>query len=286
MLVNVARSCFRLSVWNRILQVLAVLVIVMVTIGVTATPVGSRPLTAIGPDQAAGSIDDVVGIPPAGPTNVSGPTNSANAMFVVASYNELLGRPADTAGLDFHLARLAAGGARSRGAFAYGMLFSAEGSRHEVRRAYTDLLDRSPDAGGEDYWTNHLQGRGVLDLRVLLLAGDEYYAAAGGTDGAWIDALYLDTVGRAADAGGRQYWLDQRANGVSRTLVAAGLYLSDEALGHRVDSYYGEALGRTPGAAERAGATATIRRIGERGLRAQIWASDEVFERYLDVVLP
>ena len=279
MLVNVARSCLRLSVWHRIFQILAVVLIVMITIGLTASPVGAGMVSP----QVGGALE-LVEMPPSGPTNVAGPTNSANAMYVTASYAELLGRPADTAGLDFHLSRMAAGGARTRSAFSYSMLFSAEGSRNEVRRAYEDLLDRNPDPVGDRYWTNHLQGRGVLDLRILLLAGDEYFANAGGSNTAWVDALYVDNVGRPADSGGRQYWLDRLDAGVSRTLVAAGFYLSDEALGHRVDGYFQEALGRNPSAGERVGSVATVRRVGERGLRAQLWGSDEVFERYLDEV--
>ncbi len=211
----------------------------------------------------------------------TGSATSANARFVVAGYQQLLGRAADTAGLDFHVSRLAAGGDRTRQAFTYSMLFSVEGSRQEVRRAYQGLLGRSADSVGEDYWTNHLQGHGVLDLRVLLMSSDEYYRYSGDSATAWLEALYLDILGRASDQEGLEYWLDVVNGGVARALVVAGLYLSDEALGRRVDTYYQESLGRSPSSSERAGAITTIRRDGERGLRAQIWASDEVYETYL-----
>lgn len=219
------------------------------------------------------------------PAQAADSGGSANARFVAAGYQQLLGRSADDGGLDFHVSRLAAGGDRTRNAFTYSMLFSVEGSRQEVRRAYLGLLGRSADGPGEDYWTNHLQGHGVLDLRVLLMSSDEYYRHSGNTDEAWLEALYLDVLGRGSDDSGRQYWLNIIDSGIARPLVVAGLYLSDEALGRRVDAYYQEALDRTPTTEERSAAIDTIRRQGERGLRAEIWASDEVFEQYLQAAL-
>ncbi|MEM9566224.1 MAG: DUF4214 domain-containing protein [Actinomycetota bacterium] len=215
----------------------------------------------------------------------TGSATSANARFVVDAYQTLLGRDPDTAGLDFHLARLASGGSRSRQAVTYALLFSAEGSRGEVGRAYQDLLDRAPDGPGSDYWTSHLEGNGVVDLRVLLLASDEYRTRAGATDQSWIEALYVDVLGRGADASGLAYWTGQASAGVARALIAAAVYQSDEALARRATAYYSEILGRSPSTGERDGAVATIRRIGERGLRAELLASDEAFESSLQAAL-
>ncbi|MEM9654525.1 MAG: DUF4214 domain-containing protein, partial [Actinomycetota bacterium] len=214
-----------------------------------------------------------------------GTANSANARFVVDAYQQLLGRTADSAGLDFHLSRLAAGGDRSRQTFVYALLFSSEGSGQEVGRAYDDLLGRAADATGATYWTSHLEGHGVLDLRVLLLASEEYHSRAGGTNAAWIEALYLDVLGRASDPGGLAYWLALADGGTPRPLIVAGLYLSDEALERRVDAYYQETLTRAPTPTERTDGVAYIRTNGERQLRAEIWASDEAFEQYLDAAL-
>ncbi|MGH1492231.1 MAG: DUF4214 domain-containing protein [Acidimicrobiales bacterium] len=215
----------------------------------------------------------------------TGNAESANARFVVDGYQELLGRDADTEGLDFHLARLAAGGDTSRYAFAYSMLFSVEGSSQEVERAYAGLLSRTADSAGETYWTSHLQGHGVLDLRVLLMSSDEYWNGSGTSEAEWLEALYQDTLGRASDETGRLYWLAEIEADVPRPLIAAGLYLSDEALGHRVDTYYDETLSRQPTVDERIAAINTIRDRGERELRAELWASDEHFEQYLTAAL-
>lgn len=212
-------------------------------------------------------------------------TESANARFVAAGYQELLGRAADIGGLDFHVSRLAAGGDRTREAFTYTLLFSVEGSRQEVARAYAGLLGRSADPAGEAHWTNHLQGHGVLDLRVLLMSSQEYWNGSGDSDRDWLEALYQDILDRASDEGGRQYWMELIESGVERPLIVAGLYLSDESLGRRVDSYYDEILHRAPTAAERSEAINVIRTGDERDLRARLWASDEAFEQYLQAAL-
>ncbi len=241
----------------RLLALLAVLVVVLA--GTTA------------PRSAAYAVD--------------GPVSSANARYLVDTYQALLGRSVDGTGLDYQLNVIKSGGDRSRRIVTYGLLFSAEGSRQEVQRAYADLLDRSPEPAGADYWTDHLQGHGVLDLRVLLLASDEYHSRAGGSDTAWLRAVYRDVLGRSVDDAGLAYWRDAARRGVARPLIVAGIYVSDEALGQRVDTYYAEALGRTPTAGERSGAIGIIRADGERGLRALVWASDERFERYLQPVV-
>lgn len=235
------------------------------------------------PSTPAAAVDEGSGPDPT--SAYTGSVTSANARFVVAAYQAALDRDPDTSGLDFHLARLVAGGAVSRQAITYSLLFSTEGSAQEVERAYQDLLDRAPDSTGASYWTAHLQGHGVLDLRILLLSSDEYHAGAGGTDQAWIESLYTDILGRAADSGGLVYWLERAGSGVARPLIVAGIHQSDEALRRRAGAYYQEVLGRSPGTAEADGAADTIRRIGERGLRAQLLASDEAYEIHLQAAL-
>lgn len=213
-----------------------------------------------------------------------GTANSANARFIVGGYQHLLNRTADEAGVDFHLARMTSGGERTRLAFTYSLLFSAEGASQEVDRVYDQLLDRDPDAVGAQFWQAHLQGHDVLDLRVLVLSSDEYYSRAGGNDGAWLTALYRDVLGRDPDADGFAYW-QARVATAPRPMIVAGLYLSDEALGRRVEAYYNEAVGRTPSEAEKTAGVARIRSVGERHYRAIVWASDDAFEPYLDAAL-
>lgn len=253
-------------------------------------------LVLLGLADAAGAADPPAPTrpPPAAPAAagaataaVTGPVTSANARYITDAYQTLLGRAADDAGLDYQLARLAAGGDRSREAMSWSLAFSPEGSRLEVNRAYSDLLGRSPDDAGATYWTAHLQGHGVVDLRVLLLASDELrLRSGGGTDTGWIGALYTAVLGRGPDSDGQQYWLGRLQAGVPRALVAASIYQSDEALGRRVQALYTEILSRGATGAEQTAGVAVIRATDERNLRARLIASDEAFEPYLTGVLP
>ncbi len=221
-------------------------------------------------------------IAPAGAQQVSAVSaTSANARFIVETYQRFLGRAPDSAGLDHHLAGLAAGGDRTRLRYLTGLLLSEEGRRRQVASIYDELLGRQPDGAGLAYWADHLGSRGLHDLRILIVASDEYHARSGGTDDAWLEAVYAGALGRAADAAGKQYWLAELSRGAPRILVAAGIHLSGEALGHRAATLFAEALGRTPSGAERAAGAALISARGERALLAVVWSSDELYERYL-----
>ncbi len=212
----------------------------------------------------------------------SAPVDSANARYVVATYQQFLQRDPADSGLDFHLSRMVAGGDLSREQMARSLLFSPEGSALEVARAYQSILDRGADADGKAYWARHLQRNDVLDLRVLLLSSNEYHRRNGGTDNAWISALYRDILGRSPESVGLTYWSRQAARGVPRPLIVAGFYLGRESLGRRTNAYYQLALERTPTAAERSAGASLIARDGERALYARLWASDEAFETYFD----
>ena len=213
----------------------------------------------------------------------TGSVESANARYLVASYQQFLGRDPADAGLDFHLNRLASGGDESRERVARSLLYGSEGSANEVARAYQSLLRRDPEPKGGAYWTEHLRTNDVLDLRVLLLSSDEYHRRSGGTDQSWVAALYRDVLGRSAEPAGLAYWSNQASRGVSRSIIVSGFYLGRESLGLRTDSYYHLTLDRTPTAVERAEGIALIAAEGERALYARLWASDERFEPFFDL---
>ena len=126
----------------------------------------------------------------------TGTVESANARYVVATYQQLLGRDPDDVALDFYLSRIAAGGDTSRKTMAEALLFGPEASAREVDRAYGSILHRSAEPTGKTYWTRHLQDHDVLDLRVLLMSSDEYVRQSGGTNQSWVNALYADILQR------------------------------------------------------------------------------------------
>ena len=210
-------------------------------------------------------------------------TDSANAAWLRVVYVDTLGRQADDAGLDFWVSRLAGGGSRTREDVVRGFVYSPEGSAVEVVRAYTELLDRQPEAGGAAFWTDYLQHNPVIILRSNLIASDEYFEASG-SNNAWLSDIYLEILNRPIDGGGAAYWADQLASGRTRWDVVFSLYVSDEALGQRADDYATEILSRVMTPSERIEAIQLMRAEDERALRAQLLASDEAFEPFLEAV--
>lgn len=110
-------------------------------------------------------------------------------------------------------------------------------------RAYAALLGRAPDVAGLDAaaarmaatpnrWDPGWEGV-VLARECDRLAGSAEFAArhgaAGPSDGAFVDLLYAGALGRAADAGGRAFWVGRLAPGEdTRGEVAAAVLLSEE----------------------------------------------------------
>jgi hypothetical protein len=114
-----------------------------------------------------------------------------------------------------------------------------------VTRAYQTLLDRAPDSAGLSWWTGQMQA-GVTDEQVeaALLGSTEYVQLHGGTDLAWIDAIYSDLLDRAADVGGAAYWLGQLQQGVGFYQIALSIADSAEHAAVVVANDYFTYLGR------------------------------------------
>lgn len=207
---------------------------------------------------------------------------SANVLWLTNTYEVVFGRAPDDGGLDYWLGQLAGGGDVSRERVARAMLFSVEGARNEVERAYVDLLSRSAEPEGKAYWTNYLQGNAVSELRTFILGSREIMLRTG-TMTAWLDLVYNELIGRDADPVGREYWLGLIDRGLEPALAVDSIYRSEEALQGRVEAYYQEVLGRSATVAERMAGADLIRRRNERTLRANVLALDEAFEQYLSV---
>ncbi len=197
------------------------------------------------------------------------PTNQS---FVAALYEDVLGRPAEPAGLAAHVSMLESGAShwqvvsnllrsperaqkigRPANLAAEGSL-SAAGSATSsaeavVNALYHDILGRAPDAGGKALFVGKLNaGASAQSVARALLSSPEY-------NGLLVDGMYQKYLGRAADAMGRAFWIGRLAAGATPDAVAAGLLGSTEyALQHAgnqalVTALYHDILGRAPDAA-------------------------------------
>ncbi len=211
----------------------------------------------------------------------SGVANSANARWLVSLYADVFARPADLGGLDHWLARIAAGGERSRLVVARSFLSSQEGSRNEAVIAYQELLGRSPDPQGLVFWTDYLRTGSVNSLRFQHLASPEYYRNAGGTNDGYVRQLYRDLLGREIDSSGLRFYVGRLDTGTPTWWVSRSIYESNESLGNRVTAYYTDILGRSPTAKEMTQGVQLIFGGDERAVQAVLLASDEAFDEFL-----
>lgn len=98
------------------------------------------------------------------------------AGFVDALYEQVLGRPADTAGTQYWLDRIQAGASRTT--VARGFVMSPDRVNPVVADAYDRILGRAADTAGRDYWAARIRaGESVLDIDRFLLASGEAWAA-------------------------------------------------------------------------------------------------------------
>jgi hypothetical protein len=98
-----------------------------------------------------------------------------------------------------------------------------------TERFYTVVLGRGPDPAGFNGWVAGLT-EGALsasDLARGFFLSPEY-TNKNKNDSAFLDDAYLAYFNRAADAGGKQGWLDLLAQGTSRTQVLDGFSGSQE----------------------------------------------------------
>ncbi len=166
--------------------------------------------------------------------------------YVDVLYRELLGRPADSGGLAHWSAYLASGGSRVN--LVRTLAYSAEANRRRnPDRSYQRYLGRGTDAAAGAYWGTVLGGGTVLErIDAVVLSSTEYLNRNGGTPAGFVDGLYLDVLGRPADAGGRAHFVAALAAGRTRATVARSFIGSTEGRRARVTEEVDTVLGRAP----------------------------------------
>jgi hypothetical protein len=109
---------------------------------------------------------------------------------------------------------------------------------------YRRLLGRPADPVGIALFVNLLRS-GAMDEQVeaIILDSDEYFQHVGGTNSAFVTALYQDVLGRGPDPAA-QFFLNALAAGAPRSPVALQIRLSTERVAGDIGSYYQVFVGR------------------------------------------
>jgi hypothetical protein len=204
---------------------------------------------AIVSDATSGTIEaqnNIFGVnnPPTVIQSVSGGTVnatalSANAAFVDGLYEDFLKRPGNIGNA------LDAGGwvnaldhGASQASVATAIARSAESLGLLVDGLYVRLLGRASDPGGRQGFISLLQGGGTLEQAITLMVTSPEFTNLTGTDGSFVQALYLRLLGRIASGAEVAGWL-ARIPMIGRVGVANAILGSFEFRAEAVEMLYG-----------------------------------------------
>ncbi|HVX12969.1 MAG TPA: GDSL-type esterase/lipase family protein [Pirellulales bacterium] len=108
-----------------------------------------------------------------------------------------------------------------------------------VQADYQQYLGRNADPSALNFWVTALHA-GFRDEQLVaaLVASDEFYLRAGGTDADWVTAAYQSILGRAPDPTAMTWATSQLAEGVTRGTLAYELAMSPEHENQVVNAEY------------------------------------------------
>jgi hypothetical protein len=146
---------------------------------------------------------------------------------VTSTYEQVLSRAPDASGLGYWVTQMQAGLTGEQ--FAADLLSSSEyASLHGnsdlswVLGLYTDVLGRTADSAGLNYWLGQLQsGESRYQVALTIINSPEYEGSVVAND-------YQTFLGRAASAADIAYWVNAFEQGASNEDVIAGFISSPE----------------------------------------------------------
>lgn len=208
-------------------------------------------------------------------------TSIQNAAFLSHSYQDLLARGIDFAGMVFWSGQLNAGLSRTQ--FALDVLSGNEYHQDLVQSWYEKYLGRPADPSGLSLYTN-LLNNGWTDETVeqAILSSQEFYTDSGSTVAGFVTRLYGTVLDRAPDQSGFAFWLGQLNSGVSRATVALDFLSCSEYRTDLVTSYYERFLRRSPDTLGLSGWVAQLNAgVTDEAVIASFIGSQEYYSHWL-----
>ncbi|HLV18527.1 MAG TPA: DUF4214 domain-containing protein, partial [Pseudomonas sp.] len=106
-----------------------------------------------------------------------------------------------------------------------------EGEVDVLLRLYDAAFDRDADGAGLGYWLDRQEVLPTERIADHFVGSEEFQQLHGAiADDAFVDLMYRNVLEREADAAGRDYWIDQLAQGDSLGSVMVGFTESSESL--------------------------------------------------------
>jgi Domain of unknown function (DUF4214)/Bacterial Ig-like domain (group 3) len=137
-------------------------------------------------------------------------------LFVGQLYRDFLGREADALGRQYWVTRMLQDGVpRSQVVVEFAFAAENELFERQIARLYFATYLRAPDANGLRFWAGRLRS-GMLASSVAaeFAQAGEFVARYGAlSNRAYVEALYVNVLGRSGDIAGIDYWTAQLAVG-------------------------------------------------------------------------
>lgn len=190
----------------------------------------ARPLRLLVVLALFASVATGVATPAASQGGGTSPLDVFPEDFITLQYNDFLGRNPDPGGLAFWSARLRAG--ENPAALIETMVSTPEfaDSVAPVVRLYYAHLQRAPALDGLSFWANNVRNGWTIDgVSEFFARSDEFVARYGSLDdGAYVDLVYRNVLGRAPEAEGRAFWIQELGAGLPRGVLMARFSESPE----------------------------------------------------------
>ncbi|HEX7446698.1 MAG TPA: choice-of-anchor Q domain-containing protein, partial [Pirellulales bacterium] len=192
-------------------------------------------------------VSSVAPIAAPNPIFGAGPNADVSTAIIRGLYRTILGRDADSGGLQSWTGQLVAG--VSTQTIVHNFWYSAEHRGQEIDQFYLTYLHRPSDTAGRAAWLQLLVATGSEGAVVAaMLSSAEYLQNHSGAS-AWITSIYNDVLGRAPGGAELQYWQNVLAAGATTSQVVQAIVSSAESNARIVGAYYAAILHRSPDAA-------------------------------------
>ena len=151
-------------------------------------------------------------------------------LFAMQQYRDFLSREGDAAGIHGWTDTMQAGTARAAVVESFFNSAEFQGVIAPVARLYFAYFLRIPDYGGLTFWINYYRaGNALAAVSQAFATSQEFVDRYGALDNPqFVDLVYQNVLGRAADAGGRAFWLGQLNGGMTRGAMMIGFSESPE----------------------------------------------------------
>ncbi len=213
----------------------------------TATASSASLTSATSGDFNLVLVSSVAPIAAPNPIFGAGPNGDVNTAIIRGLYRTILGRDADSGGLQSWTGQLAAG--VSTQTIVHNFWYSAEHRGQEIDQFYLTYLHRPSDTAGRSAWLQLMVATGSeTTVAAAMLSSSEYLQSHSGSL-AWITSVYRDVLGRAPGSAELQYWQNQLAAGATTSQVAQAIVRSTESNARLLGAYYAAILHRSPDAA-------------------------------------